>query len=51
MDANRTTCHSQKPKEVYNFIKKMFKLEQMNCLEIFSRERNEENANFDLYGY
>ena len=44
-----TTGHSFKPmKRVYDILKTRFKIEDMNCLEVFARQKYMKE--FDVYG-
>ena len=36
LDVKRTE-HSEKPKQIYAFLNKIFKLESMDCIELFAR--------------
>ena len=49
MDAIRTSVHSEKPMAIYQLIRELFKVEEMQVLEVFARKRDEGNKGFTLY--
>ena len=49
MDVVRTSVHSEKPMAIYQLIRELFKVEEMQVLEVLARKRYEGYKGFTLY--